>query len=76
MPYRGASDPSLPANVQKMPEKQRAQWVAIWNETYRRCQRQKGGECESKAFRTANGFVKKLRSLTFARPGEVVNAQK
>jgi hypothetical protein len=52
--------PTLPPNVQKLPEKQQRQWVDIWNSTYKRC-KDKGGsdkDCESSAFAQANGTVK------------------
>src|SRR3990170_7100925 len=66
MPYSGPGDPDLPANVKKMPEKKRRQWVAIFNATMKRCQQGKlppgpggaGGDCESRAFAIANGTVK------------------
>jgi len=66
MPYSGPADPGLPANVKKMPEKKRRQWVAIFNATMKRCQQGKlppapgggGGDCESRAFAIANGTVK------------------
>src|SRR3990167_5387709 len=34
MPYSGASDPDIPSNV---PKNKKAQWVKIWNSTYKDC---------------------------------------
>jgi hypothetical protein len=59
MPYTGADDPKLPSNVRKLPEKKRSQWVQVWNTTYKACQKEGGSDCEGKAFRTANGVIKK-----------------
>src|SRR3990167_2529388 len=56
MPYSGASDPSLPSNVKKMPAKRRRQWVSIFNSTMQSCT---GDDCEAKAFRIANGVLKR-----------------
>src|SRR3990167_979269 len=56
MPYSGASDPNLPANVKKMPAKKRRQCVHIFNSTMASCE---GDDCEGKAFRVANGVLKK-----------------
>src|SRR3972149_8585138 len=58
MPYSGADDPSLPSNVQKMPAAKRRQWIAIFNNTMSDCE---GDDCEGKAFRIANGVLKKRR---------------
>lgn len=71
MPYSGAGDPGLPANVKKMPENKRKQWVAIFNSSLARCQQGKlppppggaGGKpptCEGRAFAIANGTVKSV----------------
>ena len=57
MPYSGADDPDLPDNVKDLPENEREQWVAIWNDTYESCVDDGGSDCESKAFETANGVV-------------------
>lgn len=53
MPYSGADDKDLPENVKKLSKKQRKQWVEIFNSTI------KDGGDESKAFRYANGVIKK-----------------
>ncbi len=65
MPYSGANDSKLPANVKKLPIGKRRRWVAIWNSTFRQCRSQSQGKgsvkrCETRAFRTANGTVKEL----------------
>ena len=57
MPYSGANDPDLPDNVKDLPESDREQWVAIWNETYESCVDDDGSDCEGKAFAAANGVV-------------------
>lgn len=57
MPYSGPNDPKLPANVQKLPEEKRSQWVHVWNNSYQKCQKDGGGNCESVAFRNANGVA-------------------
>lgn len=66
MPYSGANDVDLPSNVQAMPQAKREQWVAIFNKTYNNCRKDSVGggagsakNCESLAFRIANGSVKK-----------------
>src|SRR3990167_8226514 len=69
MPYAGPGDPALPANVKKLPQAKRAQWVGVFNSTMERCQAgkmtpgpsEKPGEmdCESRAFRMANGVAAK-----------------
>ena len=56
MPYSGVSDPNLPSNVKKMPSKRRRQWVSIFNRTMASCT---GDDCEAKAFRIANGVLKR-----------------
>lgn len=61
MPYSGASDPDLPANVQKLPSKKKAQWVAVFNASHASCIK-KGGtakSCESSSFAQAWGVVNK-----------------
>jgi cation transport regulator ChaB len=52
MPYQGISDSKLPSYVQKLPEKLRKGWVAVFNGAY-----DKYGE--KKAFLMANAWVKK-----------------
>ena len=61
MPYSGASDPSLPEAVRKLPPKRRRQWVAVWNDAYGRCQAEGGKDCEATAFRAANAVAFKER---------------
>jgi len=59
MPYDGANDPDIPKNV---PEADKAQWVKIWNSTFAECMKGEGAEtnaCETNAFTTANGVIKK-----------------
>lgn len=56
MPYTGPSDASLPAYVKKLSASKRKQWVAIFNRTMQGCE---GSDCESRAFRYANGVVMK-----------------
>lgn len=61
--YSGADDPDLPDYIQELPEKKREQWVNIFNSAFSAC-REKGGErdkCEEKAFRIANGVLKRER---------------
>src|SRR3990167_11132222 len=60
MPYSGASDPNLPANVKKMPAKKRRQWASIFNSTMSSCT---GDDCEGKAFRIANGVLKRQKDM-------------
>ena len=60
MPYSDANDPGLPKYVQKLPDKKRRQWIAVFNSTMERCS---GDDCEAKAFRNANGVVK-VKSYT------------
>lgn len=53
MPYSGADDKDLPENVKKLGKKLRKQWVEVFNSTM------KDGGDESKAFKYANGVIKK-----------------
>src|SRR3990172_6867137 len=64
MPYSGPADTSLPSNVKKLDTKQRRQWVSVFNSAYARCQKKGGSNCESFAFRNANGVLKNA-STTF-----------
>src|SRR3990170_238675 len=61
MPYTMDSD--LPANVMKMPMAKKKKWIAIFNSTHKSCMDDGGSEktCEAKAFRFANGVLKKDR---------------
>jgi hypothetical protein len=52
MPYSGASDPSLPNNVQKLPENKKKQWVHVFNDSLSK------GDAESEALTKANGVIK------------------
>lgn len=63
MPFSGPGDPNLPANVKKLPETRRSQWVSVWNSAFAKCQREGGGDCEGKAFRQANGVALASDSL-------------
>lgn len=56
MPYKDASD--APSHV---PKAKRKQWVEVFNSTYSSCTKagRKEKFCEQKAFKTANGVVKK-----------------
>ena len=66
MPYTVKSK-NLPANVQKMTDKQKAQWVAVWNATYAACTK-KGGDtktCEGRAFAFSNGVIKKEKKMSW-----------
>ncbi len=63
MPYSGPNDSGLPSNVKKLSEKKRRQWVSVFNSTLRNCT---GDDCEGKAFRVANGVVKKKASNLIA----------
>src|SRR3990167_3883482 len=60
MPYDGPSDSNLPSNVKKMPAAKRRQWVKIFNSTMASCE---GDDCEGKAFRIANGVLKKRKDM-------------
>ena len=61
MPYSGKNDPNLPANVQEMPAADREQWVEVFNAAYDSCISDGGtsSECETSAFKQANGVIKK-----------------
>jgi len=67
MPYSGANDPDLPSNVKDMPTKDRKQWVEVFNSTYNACIKDGGSTktCEGKAFRYANGVLKKKYQSLF-----------
>ena len=60
MPYSSSEDESLPSNVKKAPKNLRKQFVAIFNSAMENCPNENDqGECESRAFRMANGVMKK-----------------
>lgn len=61
MPYSGVSDSSLPSNVKKMPAKKKKAWVSTFNNVYKTCKEDGGSDsnCETKAFKIANGNAKK-----------------
>jgi hypothetical protein len=58
MPYSGPNDSKIPSHV---PKGKKAQWVKVWNSTYNSCVADGGStkSCEAKAFKTANGVIKK-----------------
>lgn len=64
MPYSGPSDAKLPKNVKALPINQRRRWVSVWDSSFSRCQREGGKDCESVAFRLANGVVLKERDMS------------
>ncbi|KKL81872.1 hypothetical protein LCGC14_1990390, partial [marine sediment metagenome] len=59
--FSGASDSSLPSNVQELSLEKRRQWVGAWNGRFKDCQDEGGSakECESSAFAVANSTIKK-----------------
>ncbi len=64
MPYSGPDDETLPANVQKLPAALKKQWIAVFNDSFDNCKNPKigggaGKDCETVAFRMANGVIKK-----------------
>lgn len=65
MPYSGADDPDLPSNVKKMSDKDRRQWVDVFNSAYASCMKDKNDAdaCETSAFKQANGVLKKEKSI-------------
>jgi hypothetical protein len=64
MPYSGENDQGLPANVKSMAKKDRRQWVHIFNSVLSSCleKGEKMEECETLAFKEANGVLKKERN--------------
>lgn len=67
MPYTGADDPKLPANVQKMSAADRRRWVGAWNGSYGDCDGDPK-DCESRAFAIANAAVKEIGVTTTTEP--------
>lgn len=59
MPYSGPGDDSLPKNVKEMGEKDKAQWVEVFNSAYAKCTDEGGTDCEGSAMAQANGVVSK-----------------
>ena len=55
MPYN-LDDKNLPDSIKKLSKKLRAVWVNIWNATFKKY------KDESKAFKMANGAIKKLKA--------------
>jgi hypothetical protein len=81
VPYSGPSDDGLPANVKKLPENKRAQWVHVFNTTVNNCMSEnKGGgagtqqKCEAMAFRFANGVAKKELEEMEEKAGRMISA--
>lgn len=52
MPYSGADDPKLPANVKKLSDKKRRQWIHVWDSEMAK------HSDESRAFAAANSVMK------------------
>jgi len=61
MPYSGPDDDKLPDYIQELPEADREKWVAVWNDTFESCESDDGDDCESQAFKAANGVVKESK---------------
>lgn len=70
MPYSGPSDKSLPSNVKKLGEKQRRQWLNVFNSSLKRCNAKGGKGCEAAAFKVANGVLKKSATFVALLGGE------
>jgi len=73
MPFSGPNDPSLPENVKRLPERQRRQWVSVWNSAFSRCMAgdtritsPNTNKCEGFAFQNANGVVSQMKTQRFA----------
>lgn len=67
MPYDSISDSKLPSNVKELPTEKKKMWVATFNSVYGKC-KDDGGDnknCETQAFRIANGVVKKERGMSW-----------
>ena len=58
MPYSGSSDPSLPSNVLKLPEKRRRQWLHVYNSV------RNSGLSDGEAIHRANGVIANSKSET------------
>ncbi len=59
MPFSGPSDASLPKNVKSMSLTRRRQWVAVFNSSFSKCQKEGGSNCDGVAMKKANGVAKK-----------------
>ena len=68
LPYTGPDDESLPANVKTLDEKQRSQWVHVFNSAFERCDGD-AQECETAAFRQANGVIKESEPASESHDG-------
>jgi len=68
MPYSGKDDPDLPSNVKKMGDKDKKQWVDVFNSAYASCTKDNGkkADCEKSAFAQANGVLKKKKDGIFS----------
>ncbi len=75
MPYSGIDDEKLPDAVKKLDDKLRGAWVKSWNATFSNCEKQKGEDCESRAFAIANSVVKRMAGgddeMSFLQPDEL-----
>ena len=60
MPYSGPGDDTLPPNVKKMSEGDKAQWVEVFNSAYAKCTDEGGADCEGGAMTQANGVAKRF----------------
>ena len=57
MPYNIEKKDELPDNVKALSEDKIRQWIEVWNSVYEKCQTAGGKDCETVAFRNANGVV-------------------
>jgi len=67
MPYKNASDESLPDSIKKLPLNMRKQWVEIFNSAHSTCMAKGGTDCEASAFRQANGTIMKKQESRMKR---------
>jgi len=74
MPYESVAD--LPSNIKKLPAKKQRQFMAVFNSSYAKCQEDGGKDCDSVAFRNANGVLKKQeKSIDFSMSFEEISNQ-
>lgn len=80
MPYENENDPKLPERIRGLSAGVRRRWIAVWNNTFDRCQAQGGdtSDCEGEAFRNANGVIAKGKydGIDFKPPAGVKAAAK
>ena len=63
MPYGSIED--LPEQTKDLTDKQKRQWMKVFNSVYKQCEEEGEGECETHAAKAAWAAVKKVEEGKF-----------